>query len=780
MLPERQKGNLAENMISIFDYIKDFGVLILLASFANSVMDLQTLLHNLHEEVSCSVCMSPFTDPKILPCFHTFCLHCLNELQKTSGKHGEITCPECRGKFQVPGSGYPQDLPANFRMNSLLDVMAIQKCNVAGVKCGNCEKTSAQSFYCFKCCAFWCDDCIAAHNIIRANKEHKVLAIKDFQDQDIENVLTRPVFCQKEHHENKKLKFFCKDCEVAICNTCVVTLHEGHVKVPLQDAANERKLRLESMLESKKEKALRKRNMITRLQSECNEIQEQVACVKKSAQNLVDNLMRVIETKKRELFKEVEDKAQQSIERLVEQQSEVENELQRIETSIEKTETFLKQSTNAEIVHFNTLEEVTEETELVECDRKDLGHLVFFANKSLTAKANSEGVGSLKQIISQTKSRNSKAEGNGITEVTVGLQAQFVLTTQNAENEQCYEQCDIVTVEIKNDNGRECATEAQVQDNKDGSYNISYFAKEAGTCHTSVMINGEHVSGSPFTVQVKPRQYKPVLSFGGEGSSAGRFIGPWGVTVNERNKIAVTDRHNNRVQIFSSDGTYLKSFGRNGDQEGEFVQPCGIAYLNNGNIVVADSGNDRLQIFTEQGEYLTQIGSEGNLDHQFNYPCGLSVDSDGNIIVADADNKLVKIFTPSGQFLRNFGEDLLVNPCHCIQKNQYFIVSDWGDDNIKVFNTDGDFLNKFGNKGEGDGEFHELRFLSVDKAGHLMVCDSANDRVQILELSGEFITEFGLIRDRIEDFVGPICTAVLTDGRIVVSDYCGDCIKIIE
>ena len=493
-------------------------------------MDLQTLLHNLHEEVSCSVCMSPFTDPKILPCFHTFCLHCLNELQRTSGKHGEITCPECRRKFQVPGSGYPKDLPANFRMNSLLDVMAIQKCNVAGVKCGNCEKTSAQSFYCFKCCAFWCDDCIAAHNIIRANKDHKVLAIKDFQDQDIENVLRRPAFCQKEHHENKKLKFFCKDCEVAICNTCVVTLHEGHVKVPLQDAANERKLRLESLLESQKVKALQKRNMITRLQSECNEIQEQVACVKKSAQNLVDNLMRVIEAKKQEIFEEVEVKAHQSIERLVEQRSDIENELQLIEKSIEKTEAFLKRSTNAEIVHLNTLfqEEVTDVAELVDCDRKDLGHFVFFANKSLTAKANSEGVGSLKQIISQTKSRNSKAEGKGITEVTVGLEAQFVLTTRNTDNEQCYEQCDIVTVEIRNNDGRECATEAQVQDNKDGSYNISYFAKEAGACQTSVMINGEHVSGSPFTVQVKPRQYKHVLSFGEQGSSAGLLdLGVW-------------------------------------------------------------------------------------------------------------------------------------------------------------------------------------------------------------------------------------------------------------
>ena len=745
-------------------------------------MELQTLLHNLHEEVSCSVCMSPFTDPKILPCFHTFCLHCLNELQRTSGKHGEITCPECRRKFQVPGSGYPKDLPANFQMNSLLDVMAIQKCSVAGVKCGNCDKTSAQSFYCFKCCAFWCDDCIAAHNIIRANKDHKVLAIKDFQDQDIENVLRRPVFCQKEHHENKKLKFFCKDCEVAICNTCVVTLHEGHVKVPLQDAANERKLRLGSLLESQKEKALQTRNMITRLQSECNEIQEQVSCVKNSAQNLVDNLMRVIQAKKQELFKEVEDKAQQSIERLVEQQSNVENELQRIETLIEKTETFLKRSTNAEIVHLNTLfqEVVADEAELVDCDRKDLCHFVFFANKSLMAKANIEGVGSLKQIISQTKPRNSTAEGKGITDVTVGLEAQFLLTTQNAENEQCYEQRDIVTVEITNDDGRECATEAQVQDNKDGSYNISYFAKEAGRCQTSVMVNGQHVSGSPFTVQVKPRKYKPVLSFGEEGSSAGMFDLPWGVAVNQRNEIAVTDSYNNRVQIFSSDGTHLRFFGSEGDQEGEFNCPSGIAYLNNGNIVVADSENNRLQIFTEQGEYLTQIGGEGNRDHQFNYPVGLSVDSDGNIIVADAGNKLIKIFTPSGQFLRKFGEDLLVDPCHCIQEDQYFIVSDDGHQSVKVFNTDGDFRYRFGSEGEGDGEFKEPQCLSVDKAGHLMVCDSENHRVQVLEVNGKFLTKLGRYGSEIGELNGPTSTAVLTDGRIVVTDFNNDRIQIIE
>ena len=156
-------------------------------------------------------------------------------------------------------------------------------------------------------------------------------------------------------------------------------------------------------------------------------------------------------------------------------------------------------------MHCNTLfqEEVTAgEAELVNCDSKDLGHFVFFANKSLMAKAKSEGVGSLKQIISQTKPRNSTAEGKGITDVTVGLEAQFVLRTRNAKNEQCYEQCDIVTVEIRNDDGHECASETQVQDNKDGSYDISYFAKETGMCQTSVMVNGEHVSGSPFSPHV--------------------------------------------------------------------------------------------------------------------------------------------------------------------------------------------------------------------------------------------------------------------------------------
>ena len=134
-------------------------------------------------------------------------------------------------------------------------------------------------------------------------------------------MLKRSTFCEKKYHENEELKFFCKDCEVAICNTCVLTLHEGYAKVLLQVAASDRKLCVESTMKSQEEKALQKRNKITRLQNECIKIQAQVAGVKRSAQCFVDNMIKVIEEKKRKLFKEVEDKAKESIESLEEEQS---------------------------------------------------------------------------------------------------------------------------------------------------------------------------------------------------------------------------------------------------------------------------------------------------------------------------------------------------------------------------------------------------------------------------------------------------------------------------
>ena len=441
--------------------------------------------------------------------------------------------------------------------------------------------------------------------------------------------------------------------------------------------------------------------------------------------------------------------------------------------AIIKNEELVKRSTSTEIVQLDKrfLESISDVGEQVECDFEDPDCLFFVENKDLMDKISSEGVGSVKTFISKTKAHQSSAEGKGISEATVGLEAQLVITTRNAEEEQCYEKFDSVIMEIRNNQGDDCTTEVNVQDNKDGTYNISYFAKETGTCQASVMVNGEHVRDSPFTVQFNTRQYRPVLSFGQLGSSAGMFNRPWGVAVNERNEIAVTDGDNNRVQVFSVDGTYLRSFGGEGQQDGEIDGPSGIVFLNDGNIIVADSTNNRVQMFNGKGKYLRQFGHP-----HLNYPCGLSVDSNGNIIVVDSSVKLINIFSPSGQLLRKFGIGSLTNPCHCIQTGSNLIVSDVGDYFIKVFSGEGHFLYEFGKNEEGNGP----RCLSVDKAGQLIVPDFDNCTIEVFDLSGKFITKFGRYGSEIGKLSGPASTAVLTDGRIVVCGRDNHRIQIFE
>ncbi|KAL9980033.1 hypothetical protein ACROYT_G008569 [Oculina patagonica] len=343
-------------------------------------MDIKTLLNNLHEEVSCSVCMTTFTEPKQLPCLHSFCLHCLEGILRTSGRRDIINCPECRREIRVPASGNLNDLPTNFRINSLLDVLAIKECSTTGVKCGNCDKKSAQSLYCFQCSSFWCDFCISGHNIIRTNTEHRVLALKDFEDQDIEDVLKRPAFCQQKHHEKEELKFFCKDCEVAVCNSCVATIHEGHAKIHLEEAANERKLQVQSAIESQRQRAQLKRNKITELDENCNHIEAQAAAVKRNVHRVAESLTTAIEAKKKEILNEVDNQVKESVERLRTQQCEVVNQVKLIETGIEKTETILKRSTSAEIVRLDNKsslnaifqEEVSDEEQQVDRDFEGL------------------------------------------------------------------------------------------------------------------------------------------------------------------------------------------------------------------------------------------------------------------------------------------------------------------------------------------------------------------------------------------------------------------------
>ena len=746
-------------------------------------MDIRTLFYNLREEVSCPVCSDLFKDPRQLPCLHSFCLHCLKHWHQTSGGQNAFRCPKCQALSRVPASGDLKDLPTSFYLNGMIDVLAIKECNTTQVTCGNCDKKSSEASYCFQCCIFYCEQCLIGHNMMRNNKDHRVLAVKEFQDKDYEDVLKRPVFCSKQEHQKEQLKYVCKECETAVCQTCVTLDHGGHTLKLIGEEAQAQKVEMTALMQEQRQNLQAYMNLVTELDKEHAKLLEQSENVKRNVNRFTDNLIQTIKAKRQNILAAVENETRKSGESVARTKTEIQQKITLIESSLEKADKLLTRSINAEVVQLKkSLAAILEEAEQAKHISRDPEYLptvVFVENQKIENIIKSEEIGFLEIFI--PTAIESIAEGKGLREGTVGRKAQFNLTTRNTNKKQCYDERDNVTVEMRDGHGRECVTNVQIDDNKDGIYNISYSPNGQGSCKLSIKLNGEHVRDSPFSVLVKPFHVKPVLSFGKHGTDFGTFKYPLGVAVSNRDEIAVADQGNHRVQIFNSNGDFIRSFGRKGSNQGEFKYPFGIAFDKDGKIFVADSDNNRVQIFNGEGRYMGMFGGKGNLDSQLSDPRGLSLDSQGNIIVTDSGNKLIKIFSPDGNFLMKIGGPGSFNfPVHCVQCDEYLIVSDCFDNNIKVFTREGEYKFKFGKEGRGDGKFSSPYFLSVINSGLLMVCDRDNHRMQVFELNGKFVGKFGTKGSNLGEFVCPFSVAMLSNNQIVVSDKNNHRIQIFE
>ena len=416
------------HQVSLFQ-ISAKSLLCSLASEDN--MDIKTLLHNLREEVSCPVCTNIYTDPKHLPCLHTFCrLQCLKQWQKTSHGRDTIRCPKCQAVSRVPGSGDLKDLPTSFYLNGLIDVLAIKECKTSQVRCGNCDKKSSESSYCFQCCVFWCDECVIGHNIFRSNKDHRVLALKDFQDKDYEDVMKRPAFCPKEDHNKEELKFFCANCETPVCQTCVLLQHGGHALILIKEEAERQKIQIKSLIENQRRNLQAKMNAISELDEDCAKLIQQGEDVKRDVQTFVDNLIAVIETKKKNIFSAVEKERNKSLERVTKRKTEIERQITVTKSSLEKADKLLTRNTNAEIVQlkksFDTIFEGVVQTEPTDRDPEGLpARLVFVENQKMLDTVSTEEIGTL-QMLQQTKASQSIAEGKGLEEGIVHREAQFI------------------------------------------------------------------------------------------------------------------------------------------------------------------------------------------------------------------------------------------------------------------------------------------------------------------------------------------------------------------
>jgi DNA-binding beta-propeller fold protein YncE len=111
------------------------------------------------------------------------------------------------------------------------------------------------------------------------------------------------------------------------------------------------------------------------------------------------------------------------------------------------------------------------------------------------------------------------------------------------------------------------------------------------------------------------------------------------------------------------------------DSAGSMAGPADVAFGPAGELLVADPGNDRIDVFTPGGSFLRAFGKEvnagsgdpdvcttecqsgvsGSSDGAFAGPIGIAADSTGSVYVADRLNERISVSRVDGSFVDAFG-----------------------------------------------------------------------------------------------------------------------------
>ena len=177
---------------------------------------------------------------------------------------------------------------------------------------------------------------------------------------------------------------------------------------------------------------------------------------------------------------------------------------------------------------------------------------------------------------------------------------------------------------------------------------------------------------------------KLVKKVGGKGGRTGQFGWPNGIALSNDNKLFVCDIFNHRIQVFDTNLKFICCFG-----EGEFRWPYDVTFDPAGDVYVTDSEN-RVQVFSQNGAFLRTFGRRGSGPGELSKLRGIHVDHDYVYVVENANN-CVSVFYTSGKFItsfgrRGYGEGELSDPRGItIDQDGFLYVCDWGNNRIQVF-----------------------------------------------------------------------------------------------
>ena len=584
-------------------------------------------------------------------------------------------------------------------------------------------------------------------------------------------------------HVDKELEYYCEICEVLICYKCVLKggKHEGHDYDEVKNTYERYKGEVRPSLEPMESKLNTVKEALAQLDVRSGEVSNQQEVIEDSIHSAIRGLHQFLDVRKTKLISVLHHITQAKLNDLAAQRDEMEIIQAQLSSCLDFVGKSLETESRGDILTMkrSIVKRVKELTTPFQQDilkpntEADMG---FFSSPDLTVACCNYGK---VYVAGDPNPSQCQAMGKGLETAVVGEKSTAILQTMDFSSKPCSHPIKSLECELVSE-----ITGSRVMGNIErrgqNQYEIGYQPTVKGQHQFHIKVEGQHIRGSPFSVAVRLQ----VEKLGNSILTIDMVKEPWGVAVNQRGEVVVTEHNGQCVSVFNLHRKKLQSFGTEGSVHGLFKYPRGVAIDSEGNIIVADTVNQRIQKFTTTGEFLTAVGTEGSgplqfnlpfdvtfnatnskvyvVDHlnhrvqvlnsdftfsstfgkkgrdkgQFEYPCSIAFDSTGNVFVTDRYNHRIQVFTAGGKFLRRFGgygrgRGELNRPVGItVDTNDIVYVSEYGNGRVSVFTCEGQFVTSFGRKGKGPGEFNHPVGLAVDNCGVVYVCDLFNNRIQ--------------------------------------------------
>ena len=653
-------------------------------------------LKKLEEQLTCPICLEQFTNPKILPCFHSFCFHCLEGMApKLVEGNLCLPCPTCQSPCPNADKGLAS-LPPSFVINNLSEVYGLMK-KVSGdqqASCDNCDKTNANR-YCKQCSMFFCTECLHHHDNWKPNAGHQTLSLEEVANTAYQLPHAKPEATDNCTDHNKPLEIFCETCEELICQHCTVKNHKDHdYDVVIDTYKKHRGILEKSSVQPLNEQNDRLTQDKTSLINRKKEITQQGEMTKENIHHIIDQLKRALDETERKLTGEVDVAVQHKVYVLDHQIKEVETALGEVRECRDHVEQSLKVGTPQQVL--STKSQMMSRTKSIINSVKDkrfqpLEKADIELVKNDKINEIHKNIGKVKYSLASSKVSASfrplplTGQESTITILFDGTPVPVPLSLTS---------CSLTPPD--NSQPIQCSVKESRQS---GQYNVVFIPVTRGLHQLHVRVYDIEIPGSPLSipVSVPPEKRDTLLK------TISGLRGPTGLAVTDEGLVIVSERDGSCITILDKEGKKIRSFGSHGTERGQLVYPEGVALSSKGTILVADRNNHRIQEFTIEGECISCVGTRGKGPLQFKYPKGIAVNrTTGQVVVADCNN-------------------------HCVQ----------------VLNSNLTLSHIFGGWGSGQGEFNYPTDVAVDNEGFVYVADRYNHRIQKLTIEGQFVCSFG-------------------------------------